>query len=124
MKNITATLLFLRSYKEVITICDQILKIKPDAHEILSNKSLSLSLLGRYDEALTNLNEAVKLQPEYPLFWANQAIVLARAGRYQDSLANCEKALELQANDESGYYGKACYFALQNDVDLVIKNLQ
>ncbi|WP_442936549.1 TPR end-of-group domain-containing protein [Nostoc sp.] len=49
---------------------------------------------------------------------------MARAGRYQDSLATCEKALELQANDESGYYGKACYFALQNDVDLVIKNLQ
>ncbi|MEH2007234.1 tetratricopeptide repeat protein [Nostoc sp.] len=68
MKNITATLLFLRSYKEVITICDQILKIKPDAHEILSNKGLSLSLLGRNDEALTNLNEAVKLQPEDPFF--------------------------------------------------------
>lgn len=83
-----------------------------------------LSLLGRYDEALANLNEAIKLQPEYPLLWANQGIVLARAGRYQDSLASCEKALELQANDESGHYGKACYFALQNDVDLAIENLQ
>ena len=63
-------------------------------------------------------------QPEYPLWWANLSIVLARAGRYQDSLASCEKALELQANDESGHYGKACYFALQNDVNLAIENLQ
>ena len=124
LTNITVTLLFLRSYKEVIPICDQILKMKPDADKILSNKGLSLSLLGRYDEALTNLNEAVTLQAEYPILWANQAIVLARAGRYQDSLASCEKALKLQANDESGHYGKACYFALQNDVDLAIKNLQ
>ncbi|MEH2073659.1 MAG: tetratricopeptide repeat protein [Nostoc sp.] len=124
LKNITVILMSLHSYKEVITICDQVLKIKSDATEILSNKGLSLSLLGCYDEALANLNEAIKLQPEHPLWWANQGIILARAGRYQDSLISCEKALELQANDESGYYGKACYFALQNDVYLAIENLQ
>lgn len=124
LNNIAITLMILHSYQEVITICDQILKILPDEPETLSTKSLVLSLLGRYDEALGNLNKAVKLQPQSPLWWANQGIVLARAGRYQDSLASCEKALELQANDESGHYGKACYFALQNDVDLAIKNLQ
>ncbi|MEH2260926.1 tetratricopeptide repeat protein [Nostoc sp.] len=124
LRNIAVTLMSLHSYKEVITICDQVLKIKPEATDILSNKGLSLSLLGRYDEALANLNKAVKLKPEYPLWWANQGIILARAGRYQDSLASCEKALELKANDESGYYGKACYFALQNDVNLAIENLQ
>ncbi|MEH2252079.1 tetratricopeptide repeat protein [Nostoc sp.] len=110
--------------EEALASYDKGLAIKDDYPPIWSSKGLTLSLLGRYDEALTNLNEAVKLQPEYPLWWANQGIVLARAGRYQDSLASCEKALELQANDESGHYGKACYFALQNDVDLAIKNLQ
>ncbi|MEH2419648.1 MAG: tetratricopeptide repeat protein [Nostoc sp.] len=124
LKNIIVTLITLHSYKEGITICNKLLNIQPNALEILNNKGLILSLLGCYDEALANLNEAIKLQPEYPLWWANQGIVLARAGRYQDSLASCEKALKLQANDESGYYGKACYFALQNDVDLAIENLQ
>ncbi|MEH2036289.1 tetratricopeptide repeat protein [Nostoc sp.] len=119
-----AALMKLHLHEEAIASYDQALNIKPHDPNILSGRGLSLSLLRRYDEALANLNEVVKVQPEYPLWWANQGIVLARAGRYQDSLASCEKALELQANDESGHYGKACYFALQNDVDLAIENLQ
>ena len=111
-------------HEEALASYDKGLAIKDDYPPIWSSKGLTLSFLGRYDEALANLNEAVKLQPQYPLWWANQGIVLARAGRYQDSLASCEKALELQANDESGHYGKACYFASQNDVDLAIENLQ
>ncbi|MEH2171327.1 tetratricopeptide repeat protein [Nostoc sp.] len=110
--------------EQALASYDKGLAIKDDYPPIWSSKGLTLSFLGRYDEALANLNEAVKLQPQYPLWWANQGIVLARAGRYQESVASCEKALELQANDESGHYSKACYFALQNDVDLAIENLQ
>ncbi|MEH2043191.1 TPR end-of-group domain-containing protein [Nostoc sp.] len=43
---------------------------------------------------------------------------------YFEQQANQEKAVELQTNDESGHYGKACYFALQSDVDLAIENLE
>jgi tetratricopeptide (TPR) repeat protein len=50
--------------------------------------------------------------------------VLARGGHYEAALASCDKALELQPNDESGYYGKACCYALQGDSYMAIEKLQ
>jgi len=114
----------LERIEEEIASYDKALEIKPDDADHWSNRGLALSRLCRYDEALANQDQALKLQPEYPLWWTNQGIVLARSGRYEEALVSCDKAVELQPNDESGYYGKACCYALQGDVDLAIENLQ
>ncbi|MBD1878113.1 tetratricopeptide repeat protein [Coleofasciculus sp. FACHB-T130] len=111
-------------YNEAIISCDKALAIKPDYPGALSYKGLVLSLLGRYDEAIANQEKALKLQPEEPVLWVNHGIVLARSGSYEEGLASCDKALELQPNDESGYYGKACCYALQSDSYMAIENLQ
>jgi tetratricopeptide (TPR) repeat protein len=114
----------LERFEEAIASFDKAIEVKPDYHQAWSMRGLASSRIGRYDEALANHNEALKLQPKEPLLWTNQGIVLARSGRYEDALASCDKALELQANDESGFYGKACCYALQGDVDLAVENLQ
>jgi tetratricopeptide (TPR) repeat protein len=114
----------LERIEEEIASYDKALKIKPNYPEAWSMRGLALSRLDHYDEALANQNQALKLQPEEPLLWTNQGIVLARSERYEEALVSCDKAVELQPNDESGYYGKACCYALQGDVDLAIENLQ
>ncbi|AFZ24456.1 TPR repeat-containing protein [Cylindrospermum stagnale PCC 7417] len=118
------TLNTLHRYEEAIISFDKGLKIQPDKPNILNSKGLTLSLLCRYDEALANLEKALKIQPKKPVLWANKGIILARAGCYQEALDNCEKALVLEMQDEGGYYGKACCYVLQGDVDLALKNLQ
>ncbi len=114
----------LERFEEAIASYDKALEIKPDYATAWSTRGLVLSRLGHYDEALANHDEALKLQPEFPLWWTNRGIVLARSGGYEEALASCDKAVELQPDDESGYYGKACCYALQRDVDLAVENLQ
>ena len=117
-------LMYSGQYEEAIASYDKALEIKPDDAHPWSMRGLVLSRIGRYDKALANHDKALKLQPEHPLYWANRGIVLARSGRYEEALAICDKALELQPNDESGFYGKACCYALQGNVDLAVENLQ
>jgi tetratricopeptide (TPR) repeat protein len=49
---------------------------------------------------------------------------LARAGRYTEAIAECEQAIKQDPKDESGYYGKACCYALQGEIGQAIDNLQ
>jgi tetratricopeptide (TPR) repeat protein len=39
-------------------------------------------------------------------------------------MANWDKVLEIDPNYANAYYNKACYFALQNQVELALENLQ
>ncbi|PSB57193.1 TPR end-of-group domain-containing protein [Chamaesiphon polymorphus] len=55
---------------------------------------------------------------------ANRGIILARASRYTEALIECDRVIEQAPNHEIGYYAKACYHALQDEVDLAIENLQ
>jgi tetratricopeptide (TPR) repeat protein len=55
---------------------------------------------------------------------ANRGIILARAGRYTEALADCEQAIKQDPKHESGYYGKACCYALQGEIGQAIDNLQ
>jgi len=58
------------------------------------------------------------------LYRANRGIILARAGRYTEALAECEQAINQDPKQESGYYGKACCYALQGEIRQAIDNLQ
>jgi tetratricopeptide (TPR) repeat protein len=45
-------------------------------------------------------------------------------GRYTEALAECEIAIQQDPKHESGYYAKACYYALHGELEQVIENLQ
>jgi len=113
----------LKQYGEAIAACDRALEIDPESSSALNSQALTLSFLKEFEKAIVAIDKAIKLEPEEALFTANRGIVLARAGRYAEALAACEQAVKQDPKHESGYYAKACYYALQGEIEQVIDNL-
>ena len=116
-------LLNMKQYKEAIVACDQAFEIDSNSSEVLNTQALTLSLVGDFEKAIIAIDKAIKLETHVGLR-ANRGIILARAGRYPEALDECEQAIMQDPNHESGYYGKACWYALQGNIDLAIENLQ
>jgi len=118
------TLRNLERYEEALAACDRAFKIDSKNHHALNTKALALSLLKNFEKAITAIDEAINLKPQEVLLRANRGIILARAGRYTEALADCEQAIKQDPKHESGYYGKACCYALQGEIGQAIDNLQ
>lgn len=54
----------------------------------------------------------------------NRAYALLTLGRHDEAMANLDKVLESDPNYANAYYNKACSFALQNQIELALENLQ
>ena len=117
-------LLDLERYEEALTACDRAVEIDSKNHQALNTQALALSILKNFEKAITAIDEAINLEPQEVLYRANRGIILARAGRYTEALAECEQAIKQDRKHESGYYGKACYYALQGEIGQAIDNLQ
>ena len=118
------TLLSLRRYEEALAACDRAHELNPENSRTLNLQALALSLLKDFEKALSAIDKAIALNPEEALLKANRGIILARAGRYAEGLAACDRAIAQNSKNESGYYGKACCYALQGDIESAIENLQ
>jgi tetratricopeptide (TPR) repeat protein len=92
--------------------------------EILNSKALGLSLIKNFESAISFVNLSIELKPKKITYKANRGIILARASLYSDALVECDRVIEQAPHHEIGYYAKACYFALQGEVDLAIDSLQ
>ena len=114
----------LKRYSEALTACDRALAIAPENSEALNSQSLTLSFLQDFDKAIAAIDQAIHLKPEKVVLTANRGIVLARAGRYAEALADCDQAIQQDPKHESGYYAKACYYALQGELEQAINNLE
>ena len=83
-----------------------------------------MSFLQDFDKAIAAIDKAIHLKPEEVVLKANRGIVLARAGRYAEALTECDQAIQQDPKHESGYYARACYYALQGELEQAINNLQ
>jgi tetratricopeptide (TPR) repeat protein len=117
-------LIDLERYQEALTACDRAFEIDYKNYKALNTQALTLSLLKNFEKAITAIDEAINLKPQEVLLRANRGIILARYGRYTEALADCEQAIKQDPKHESGYYGKACCYALQGDIGQAIDNLQ
>jgi len=54
----------------------------------------------------------------------NRAYALLALGRNDEAMADWDKVLEIDPNYANAYCNKACYFALQNQVELALENLR
>jgi len=119
-----SVLLHLERYEEALTSCDRAFEIDSKNYQALNTQALALSLLKNFEKAITAIDEAINLKPQEVLYGANRGIILARYGRYTEALADCEQAIKQDPKHESGYYGKACCYALQREIGQAIDNLQ
>ncbi len=45
-------------------------------------------------------------------------------GRLEEAVASYDKAVEIKPDFHQAWYNKACYYALQNNIEQAIENLQ
>ncbi|MFN5514894.1 MAG: tetratricopeptide repeat protein [Cyanobacteriota bacterium] len=110
-------------YEEAIASYDQALKIKPDFYSAWYNRGNTLFNLGKYEEAIASYDHALKIKPNDNHAWHNRGYALNNLGRYEKAIASYDKALKIEPNFASAYFNKACVYALQENLDLALKNL-
>jgi Flp pilus assembly protein TadD len=113
-----------QKHEGAIASCDKALEIKPDGHEAYHNRGSSLANLGRYEEAIDSYDKALEIKPDDYEAYNNCGSSLANLGRYEEAIDSYDKALEINPNDPKVFYGKACCYGLQNQVELAIEVLK
>jgi tetratricopeptide (TPR) repeat protein len=114
----------LKHYEESLAALNRALEIDPESSSLLNSQALTLSFLKNFEKAIATINKAISLEPKEVTLKANRGIILARASRYAEALAECETAIQRDPQHESGYYAKACYYALKGEFEQAIDNLQ
>ncbi|BAZ22408.1 TPR repeat-containing protein [Kalymmatonema gypsitolerans NIES-4073] len=80
--------------------------------------------LQRYEEAIFSYEKAIELKPDYYVAWVNKGGTLKKLQRYEEAIFSCEKAIELKPDYSRAWYNRACYYALQGNIDLANENLK
>jgi tetratricopeptide (TPR) repeat protein len=94
----------------------QMLKIRPDHAEALSNLGVALSSQGRYVEATPYFEDAVKLKPDDARMHNNLGQALGLDGRYDEAKEHFQEALRLLPDFGKAYYNLGfIYFTEGND---------
>ena len=114
----------IQRFEEAVLVLDKAIKIDANNLDCLNLQALAFSFLNDFDNAILHINKVVNLNSQDIIYLANRGIILARAGRYAEALADCEQAIQQKPDDESGYYAKACCYALQGKVEQALENLQ
>jgi tetratricopeptide (TPR) repeat protein len=110
--------------EEAITSYDTALKNEPNKCETWYNRGNALRHLGRYEEAITAHDNALKVKPDYHEAWVNRGNALFNLGRIEETIASYDNALKLKPDYANAYYNKACVYALQENIPLMIENLK
>ena len=84
---------------------------------------MALAALRRYDDALTCLDSALTLKRSCYYAWNYRGLVLTKLERHPEAIASFEKSLRYKSDNPNAWYGKACSFAVQGDVEQAVKNL-
>ncbi|NES00302.1 MAG: tetratricopeptide repeat protein, partial [Symploca sp. SIO1B1] len=114
----------LKRYEEAFAACEQALKIDPNNCEALNCQALTLSLLKDFEQAIAVIDQVINLKSQKVLYTANRGIILARSGRYTEALTDCNQAIKQYPKHVVGYYGKACCYVLQGEIEPALNNLQ
>jgi len=86
-------------WSRVADALTEVLRLRPDNAEALSEQALTLLALGQRDEALGCAERAARLAPDDPGVLANLALVCMEDGRFEQSRRALDAAIELDPAD-------------------------
>ena len=121
-------------YTEAITSYDHALEVKPNDYRdspTWHSRGNTLMSLECYEEAIASFDRAVEISPNWRHSWISRAVALMQLRQFEAAHKSFEaahmildQALLLSPDDASVHYNKACYYGLQQDIDLAIATLQ
>ena len=103
---------------------DKALEINPDDDSAWYNRGNALNNLGRHEEAITSYDKALEINPDNDSAWHNRGMSLKNLGRHEEALLCFEQVLKIKPDDDLAWYNMACTYAVQNQIDLAIENLE
>jgi stress-induced-phosphoprotein 1 len=87
-------------YEEAIKWFSEGLKLDPNNHVLLSNRSACYVKTGKLQEALDDANKVIALKPDWARGYSRKGAALHAMERYEEAKEAYKKALELEPNNE------------------------
>lgn len=83
------------NYHEVISLCNEALKINKDLPEAYDFRGNAKYELGEYDDALTDFDELIKREPNDDEHYYDRSWAYCNMQKYADAIVDINKALEI-----------------------------
>ena len=94
-----------KNYKEIITICNEILN-KNEDEKAYFYRGFSRSSVGQYKEAIEDYDKAIELNQNNKNIYSNRGNCKYDIQQYKEAIKDYDKAIELNPNNEKAYYNK------------------
>lgn len=82
-------------YEKAITVYDQVIEIKPEFYQALSNRGYALGKLNRYEDSLQSCEKAIQIERDDVFAWNCKGVALQRLQRSEEALAAYAQALKI-----------------------------
>jgi tetratricopeptide (TPR) repeat protein len=91
-------------YEAAVASYDQVLKYKPNDHEVWFMRGIALSKLQCYEEVISSYDQALKHKPDDDAAWYFRGIALDELGRYEEAVASYDQALKYKPDDHGVWF--------------------
>ena len=94
-------------YHEVISLCDEALKINSDLPKAYDFRGNAKYELGQYDEAIHDFSQVIKREPNDAGHYYDRSWAYWNMDNVEDAIIDISKALEIEPKNSLYYYEKA-----------------
>jgi tetratricopeptide (TPR) repeat protein len=119
-----SALVNLNRLDEALGVYNKAIVSEPSSIESWYNKGVVLRRLKRFEDSIAAYDKAIELDPNHADAWNNKGVALGILNKYDDEIACYDKAIEIEPDHINSWYNKACSYALQNNLELAVKNLK
>ncbi len=120
----TKSLRRLKRYPQALAASTKAMALKPDDSLMWFERGYLLHLQGQYSEALEIYDRVILDQPSFYRARNHRGYVLLKLQRHEEGIIELNKGIDIKPDYGNGYYGKAYYYLLQNQLDLALDNLK